>query len=634
MRPSDDLNERTNNGARFRWIASATLFAAGVLLYGYTVSFPFVFDDHVYLVGNPLVKEGSSFAFLRDLRAFVAKPREMGLDPDLGTNFILRPFAYLTFHLNFVFDGLRPRGYRAVNILIHCLNAILLFQLLWRLLGHRDGRNPLGPVSVRFIALGSAFLFLVHPLQTESVTYIVQRFTSLGTFFYLLTLLTHLRANAAASRRAACWWRAGSVAALLLGMLTKEEVLTAPLLLVVTDWLLMGTAPKLAVKRALPHLLCLPLIPALVVLASHAQAAGDWTAADAVNVVNPHGYSPYHYALTQLSVVLLYLRLILLPVGLNLDWEYRLSTSLLEGRVLVSAALILGLIAGSWLWRRLRPADARCSLMFVAVIWYFTTLAVSSGVVPLPDLVSEHRCYLASVGAIVALVGCADLLRSRLAGARVGRMVVPAVTAVWVLALGAATVARNNLWRSEISLWKDAAAKSSHKSRIWNNLGVAYYEQGRPQEAIACFRKVIELEPGSVLGYQNLGAALNGIGRPQEALIISQLGLRCGPSYAPLYYNLGVSYYGLKLTTNSIESFTRAVTICPAHTLSHIWLGAIYSEVRQYEMALKHYRAALSLEPRHPKIQEIIRQIEPLARRPGAILTLNLPGTIESVRIP
>lgn len=612
------------NVSLFRWIACGILLAVGVVLYAYTLSFPFVFDDHIYLVNNPLVKDAGSFSFMRDFSTFVAAPKNMGLDPDLSTNFILRPVAYLTFHLNYAVDGLRPRGYRAVNIALHCLNAILLFQVLWRLLGTSQKRGDLSHVSVGFIAFGSALLFLVHPLQTESVTYIVQRFTSLGVFFYLLTILTHLLAGAASNWKTAWLWRAGSVVALVLGMLSKEEVFTAPFLLIALDWLVMGAPLKVALKRAWPHLLCLPIIPLLIVLTSHAQHGGNLTLAGAVNIVNPHAYSSYHYALTQLSVVLLYLRLIMFPAGLNLDWEYPLSTSLLEGRVLISAALIIVLIAGSWLWWRIRRTDVRCALIFVSVIWYFTTLAISSSVLPLPDLICEHRCYLASIGAVCALVCCVDLLRSRLAHVRVVRFIVPAATVVWVLALSAATVARNNVWRSELTIWSDTTAKSPHKGRAWSNLGVAYHEHGKPQEAISCFRKVIQLDPRYLVGYQNLGVALNSVRQYQEAFVVSQLGLRYEPNCAPLHFNMGVSCYGLGQTSNSIQSLTQAITICPRHVLAHVWLAGIHSDLRQYDTALKHYRIAASLSPSNSTIQQMLKRTELLIRPPTPVLTLNL----------
>jgi Tfp pilus assembly protein PilF len=602
----------------FRWIACGILVAGGVLLYGYTLSFPFVFDDHVYLVENPLIKDSRSFAFMQDFSTFATTSARMGLDPDLSTNFILRPVSYLTFHLNYAADGMRPRGYRAVNIVIHCLNAVLLFQILWHVLRASPKRGDLSIVSVGFIALGSALLFLVHPLQTESITYVVQRFTSLGALFYLVTIWTYLLANAATSPKAAWLWRDGSIGALVLGMLSKEEVFTAPLLLIVLDWVVMGASLKTVGKRAVPYLLCLPIIPVMIALTSHAQNSGNLSLTGAVNIVNPYNYAPLHYALTQLSVVLWYLRLVLFPAGLNIDWEYPLSTSVLQGRVLISIAVIVALVAGSafWCWRR--RTDVRVSLVFVSVLWYFTTLAISSSVVPLPDLMCEHRCYVATIGALCALVCCADMLRSRFG------VVVPVVVAVWVVALSVATVARNQLWRSELTIWGDAAAKSPHKGRIWGNLGVAYYEHGQTQQAVSCLQKAVQVEPYLIQSYQNLGKIFNSQSKYQEALVISQLGASRSRPYEELHFNMGVAYAGLGQTANSIESFTRAVAIRPTHVPSHLCLAELHARLQQHDAARKHFETAAAIGTSNPAIQEAMRRIEQMLPRRAPVLSLNL----------
>ncbi|MBI5396221.1 MAG: tetratricopeptide repeat protein [Verrucomicrobia bacterium] len=615
--------------SRFHSIAIGILIATGVLLYGHTLPFPFVFDDHIYLVGNPLVKDAGSFTFNGDFLAFATYPRKLGLDPDLATNFILRPFAYLTFYINYALGGMNPRGFRAVNIAIHCANAALLFLLLSHLLRRSGKAGSLPSSSAGFIAFASALLFLAHPLQTESVTYIVQRFTSLGTFFYLFTILAYLLSNvsektyllseSSRNRTAARAFRRASVAGLVVGMLTKEFLFTAPFMLVMLDWLVMGTGLKVACRRALPHFLCLPIIPALIVLTSWAQHSGNASLAAALNITNPAGVSPYHYALTQLSVVLTYLRLILAPVGLNMDWDYPLSTSLLQGRVLVSAALIAGIIAGAWLWYRRRQEDVRVSLFFGSILWYFLALAIDSSVVPLPDLLSEHRSYLPSIGALTALACCADLLRTRFDHRWSARYVVPAGIALWILALGAATFARNDVWSSEISMWRDVTTKSPKKLRAWFNLGTAYYEHKQPQEAIACFQRVIQHEPAAVATYRNLAKVLYWSGRFREALQVSQAGLRYAPHDHEIHCDMGVAYAGLGDTAKSIQLLRSSIAINPRYRPAHLSLGTIYARQQQYGKALDHWRIAASLPPADPQLNLAITRIESLAHPPRAV---------------
>lgn len=618
--------------SRFHSLAVVILLLAGALLYGHTLSFPFVFDDHIYLVENPLVRSIQSFAFNGDFVEFSTLSKRMGLDPDISTNMILRPVTYFTFYVNYIADGMKPRGFRAVNIVIHCANAVLVFWVLLNLLHRSRKSGSLTAASESFIAFLAALLFLAHPLQIESVTYIVQRFTSLSAFFYLFTLLTYQIAWSSANATTAAFFRWTSVLGMIVGLFTKESLFTLPIMLLLLDWLVVGIPLKVVWKRTLPYFLCLPVIPALILLTSWAQQSGNASVAAALNITNPYpdpNYQ-YHYALTQLSVVLTYLRLALLPVGLNLDWQYPLSQSLFHWRVVGSIAMITGIVGGAWFSYARRPEDARRSLIFVSVLWFFVTLADSSSVIPLPDLMVEHRCYIATIGAFAALACGVDLARTWLAERSVLRHLTPACAGVWVLALMAATVARNEVWRSEITNWSDAAAKSPGKFRPVMNLGVARCEQGKPYEGMACFRKALQIEPALISAYENLSTMENTVRNFPEALLVSQVGLKYAPQSVKLHYNKAVAYDGLKQTEKSIEWFKRTIQLNTSHKQSHLALGVLYTNRKQYDHALKHYKIAASL----PTFREFdaqlrfnITQIESLIRKTAGPAVAVSPAT-------
>lgn len=595
------------NRSSFNSIAVVILVITGVLLYGHTLSFPFVFDDHIYLVDNPLVKDGHSFVYNGDFVAFSTLSKRLGLDPDISTNMILRPVTYLTFYINYIADGMKPRGLRAVNIAIHCANAVLMFMVLLRLLGGSRKSGSITEVSEGFIPFLAALLFLVHPLQTESVTYIVQRFTSLAAFFYLFTILTYLASHSTPNKTTAVFLRGTSIGSLVIGLLSKESLFTLPFMLVVLDWLVMGIPLRTVLKRTIPYFLCLPILPALIMATSWAQHSGNASVAAALNITNPYpdpNYQ-YHYALTQLSVVLTYLRLILAPVGLNLDWDYPLSKSLLEMRVVGSTLGIMGIAGGAWLWFYRRPADARRSLVFGSTIWYFATIADSSSVIPLPDLMVEHRCYIASIGVFAALACCVDMVRTWLAERQWDERFVPGCAVVWIVVLMVATIARNEVWRSEIVIWNDAVAKSPGKFRPLMNLGVAYVEQGMPKEGILCFRRALHIEPTLIAGYENLSTMENTAGNHAEALLVTQVGLKYAPQSLKLHFNKAVAYNKLGQTTRSIEWFEKTVKLNPAHKQSHLALGLIYADLKRYDDALTHYKIAASL----PTFQEFDAQV-------------------------
>ena len=603
----------TPSRLRFRVLAVILILALGLLLYGYTLSFPFVFDDHIYLVDNPLMKDIHSFAWMGDFTKFANYSKSLDLDPDISTNMILRPVTYLTFYFNYLIDGMNPRGFRAVNIVIHCANAMLLLFMVSRILRMSGKRGTRSGFSADFIALSAALMFLVHPLQIESVTYIVQRFTSLGTLFYLVTILTFLKANHSENSPAARWWRAASVASLIVGMLTKEFLFTAPFMLILLDWLVMGTPVKVACQRTLPHLFCLPIIPVLIMFTAAAQNDGSPGLSATLNITNGAGYAPAHYALTQLSVVLTYLRLIFIPVGLNLDWDYPLSTSLLQGSALMSALVIAGILGGLWYWYRQRGQDVRHALLCYAVLWFFMTLAIDSSIVPLPDLMAEHRAYLPSIGILCALACGADLLRTERCNRRRLRYLIPALILIWIMTLATATNLRHQVWRSEISIWKDIAAKSPRKFRPLFNLATAYFEKGQPQEAAACIRKAIPLSPQCFVAYRNLGRVENSLGRHREALEALRIGVWLAPDDHEQHHELGLAYAGLGDVKQSKIEFMKAISLRPSYRPTHLALGALYVNLQQYDKALEQLRIAATLQPLDPTQRQLANQLAQLA---------------------
>ncbi len=603
--------EPKQSDPRFRWISISLLIVLGWLLYAGTLSYPFVFDDELYLTKNPLVTDRHSFGFLWNFSQFANYPKQQGLDPDLAINFILRPVSYATFYLNYAADGFSPRPFRAVNILIHCANAVLIFLTLRLLLSKI--KTSLSSYSIRFISLGVASAFLVHPLQIESVTYIVQRFTSLAAFFFLATLLTHLLATFSDNRKSAIIWRVTSVATLLLGMLSKENVFTAPFILILVDWIVVGTQLKLACRRVIPHLACLPVIPILILLTTRVQT-GDTGVGEMLNVVNYANDSPYHYALTQFSVVLTYLRLILWPTGLNLDPDYPHSTSLFQSRVIISLTLLAAIIGGAWYWYRKRGTDPRVALLFTSVAWFFITLGIDSSIVPLPDVMAEHRSYLPSIGAFTAIVCGLDLLRTRLASRGSFPYAVPAFSILWVALLSVATMSRNQTWRSALTLWQDSTAKSPNKARPWFNLAGVYYLQGDLEQAAACTRKVVQLEPKSVVGHVNLATSENLLGHYDKALEAGLAGLRIDPNHPELYFGLGLAYAQLADYDKSFEALQKAISLKPNHYRSQILLGQVYTARQQYEKAMEHFHIAAKIQPLEPEAQQVVNQVENVLR--------------------
>lgn len=602
-----------------RWIhALVALLLVGLCagLYGWTADFPMVFDDHMYMKDNPFFQDATSFSYPAHFTEFVRRPGKLGIDPDLAVNFVMRPVAYASLYLNYLLDGFRPRWFRVFNIGIHAATAILVYALLRLLLlrGSKIASLPQG--STFFIPLTSALLFAAHPLATESVTYIIQRFTSLSAFFYLLTLWLYFASLQGASRWGRGLLRAASVVAVLAGMLTKESTFTAPLVAVLIDWLVHGTRLRVAAARAWPLLLCLPLIPALVLATSAVLHEGGISLDKAVNIVNSRDapLSHWEYFVTQLTVVATYVRRIFWPHDLNLDPQWPLHRSLLEWPVLRSLFLHGALLVGTWwLWRRKRGADYRFGLAFVFVLWFFLTLVVSSGLVPLPDLMADHRTYLPSIGIFVLAACLFDFARNWSWRLVPGRVAAPACATLCVGALAWNTCDRNEVWRSSESLWRDTVAKSPGKYRTWGNLGAALSDAGKEEPAVNCYRKALEIEPRFQNGLLNLSNSLLRLNRPKESLETTMQLIRVDQTSInkpPVAFALGLGLAGTGRYDEALGIFQEILRAAPQDPQVHKALGLIYAETGLHQRALDHYQQADQLQPGDRHLRDLIDDLE------------------------
>lgn len=595
----------------WRGLAALFLTVVCVALYGRTLDYPMVFDDEMYLRNNPLAGKAESFGYFRDLREFVHRPAKLGLDPDLATNFIMRPVAYATFYLNYWFDGFKPRWYRVLNILIHVTNVMLiagLSGLLLRRLGvERRARW--------FISFTAALLFAVHPLATESVTYIIQRFASLSTAFYLGCLWMYFAADEAASHSQRTLRRAGATVLLLLGMLTKESTITAPVMALVIDAMLLRTPVREAIKKALPLLLCLPVIPGLMMLIAWAHNPDTFGLTSAIHLSNlkEQPWDHTHYFVTQLTVVLHYLRLLVWPTGQNIDPAWPTYHHLFHWPVLRALGVFAVLLGGAWWIMRRSTSQPQQRVPLVFLLWFFICLLPSSGAVPLPDLVAEHRSYMASIGFFMVAAWALNWLREQFLAHDILLHLAPVTASVCILGLSLATWNRNEVWSTKLSLWQDTVAKSPEKYRVWANLGVAHYERKEHEEALRCTEKAVALEPLFARGQLNRFALLNALNRHPDTIKAIETTVAAMPEFGrsvDVQYQYAIALINVGREHEGAGWLKRVTTTQPEHIYAHIALGSFYQATNQTAAALEHFRTALRLQPRHPKLPSLIQQLE------------------------
>lgn len=592
------------------WLALAlAVLCAG--LYTWTADFPMVFDDVVYLHGKPGLERDAPPVFSAEARAFV---EEHAYEPDLAVNRLMRPLAYKTFQLNYLWDGFNPRWYRIPNVVFHFGSAWLLAALVM-LLGRRlceQGR--LRPESVPFIAATASILFAAHPLATESVTYVIQRFTSLGTLFLLLSLVLYFASFEPSRPLWRITMRSAAVIAMLAGHLTKENTAAGPVLAVMLDILVLRTGAAAALRRAWPLLLCLPLVPVMVYKSATALNGGSGSLAGALNLTNCLDKPIAHlsYILTETVVIVRYLGLLLWPGSQNVLPEQEQFDSWMDGPVLLSSGLLLSLLASAaWLWKRHGGRDARAAMAGMGALWFFATISISSGLVPLPDFMAEHRTYLPSIGFFV-IVGCTLDWAWRDGPSRL-RPAVPGLAAGIVIALATATCLRNTTWGDARTLWADTAAKSPRSFKAWNNLGASHMDHGDLKKAEECFHRCLEIMPLYQHGMVNLSQCQMALNRWDECFETTSRLLQVWPDQegnVSVAAALGISLAGKGRIEEGVRILERILTKDPDHIVSCKVLGILYSQHQQTQpTALNLLNRANMLAPGDPQVEQLIAQL-------------------------
>jgi tetratricopeptide (TPR) repeat protein len=536
---------------------AGVLVAAVVAAYHDSFSGPFIFDD------DSIVES------LRNHRYSAARMMA-------GST---RPLVQLSFAANYALGGLDVRGYHAVNLAIHVAAALLLLGIARRTLAAHGG----DPVRAAGLALGVALVWAVHPLQTESVTYVSQRAESLAGLLALATLYATIRG--AASPRPA-WWYGGAVLACLLGMASKPVMVATPFLVALYDRVYLSGSWRAVWERRGPlHLgLAASLIVLVVLLSGEHESAA--TAGFSMRHV-----SAAEYVRSQPGVVLHYLRLALWPAPLVLDYAWPVADT--TRAVAAPALAIAGLLALTVWGLRRRPALAFLGAAF------FLLIAPSSSVIPIKDLAAEHRMYLALAPlAALAVLGADALMRAVSAPPRLSLLLALA----GVVVLGTLTVARNAQYRSGLIMWSDVVRKRPGNARGHNNLAHALFEAGRIPESARHAARAIELDAAHPDAHNNLGRALAEQGDVARATEEYRTALRLHPGFAAAHNNLGIVLNRSGDPAAAVEHYTEALRIDPDYVEAYSNRGLALANLRRFDEASADFERALGLRPDYAQV--------------------------------
>lgn len=606
------------SAARWPTLASAAcIVLAALATYHNSFSGPFIFDDVV-------VAENLTIHRLWPIW-------ETLFPPDKGFATDRRPVTNLSLAVNYALGGTSVRGYHVFNLAAHLLAGLAFFGVARRTLRLRLLGSPGLAAAATPLALIAAILWTVHPLQTNAVTYIVQRTEVLAGLFYLVTIYCVLRG--AETARPGRWYLA-AVVSCFLAMGSKESAVSAPLVILLYDRLfLAGSWREVRKRRGWLHLGLMSawLVPAFYVVRGFAVVAtlrrGHYIGSGEANWLD--------YAMAQFESIVLYLRLSFWPRPLVLDYGPGGVKTI--GEVALYAAFVVALIAATLvcLWRR--PA-----IGFLGV-WFFAILAPSSSIVPLhSEWAAEKRMYLplASV-VLLTVIGAYRLgmrwrdrpttpASRRNAGVRLAYLGI-ALAGAAVVALGLVSVRRNEDYRSDLAIWQDTVDKCPRNPRAHNNLGVALAarketdaaiaqyetafgiepdyamahnnlglalaERGQIDAAVAQYERAVEIEPGYAEAYNNLGIAMAAQGRPGKAVVQYEKAIEIRPDYAAAHNNLGRALLGMGEIAAAIGHFERALELKHDYADAHYNLGNALAGSGKLDSAIAHYERALQIRP-------------------------------------
>ena len=604
-----------------RYLHLVILAILGLAVYSNAFSSPFVYDDKWFILEN---------VHIRDLASF--------LDIS-GTRYV----TLLSFALNYAVGGYEPFGYNLVNIVIHIINAMLVYSLVSMILDTPAvDKEQSGLSAMPFIC---ALIFLVHPIETQAVNYISQRFASLATLFYLLSVTAFLRARLcldvgekAGGKRYLFY--AISLAAAVASQKTKEISFTLPFVIVAFEFIFFSSREDFSkrVLRLIPFIITLAIIPLSLLLPEAGGADQEFTVTGSIKKMQLENIatgSPYEYLTTQFRVIVTYLRLLVFPMNQNLAYAYPRYNSIFAWQVLVSLIFLASIFFSSvyWLIRSKRKGDVLGIMLSVGILWFFVTISTESSVIPLTNIIFEHRLYLPSVGFFIAL-GAAFLyivgFLKKASGARLPRAAWVVVVAVVIL-LSFLSYKRNTVWSSELLLWKDVALKNPGFWGAHNNLGLAYKRAGESAMAKEHFKEAIRIKPEESSPYNNLGGlyfkerdyknsllyygealkfdkdnaeAHNNIanlykesGDSKSALYHYKEALRLKPFSDEILFNLAGLYKKDGDTRTAIKVYNDAIRLSPDRGEYYFALGVLYQEMKEEDNAIVYLKEAVRLLP-------------------------------------
>lgn len=537
---------------KITWLAVGLIMILGAIAYGNSFQNPFFWDDQNLIVENPYIKD------IRLVKNLFTK------DLAFGTQFsnFYRPLQSLSFELDYHLWGLNPFGFHLTNLLLHTGCALVVYFLF----------SLIFPAS-RAIPLISALLFLVHPIQTEAVTYISGRADSQASLFILLSIFFYLKTSLKTQPKNNLFLLASTVS-FILALLSKETALILPLLILLFNL----SFPQGSKRHYWPYFLV-----ALVYILLRSTVLNFLQRPLFLSDANL-----YLRLLTSAKTFALYLGLFFLPFNLHMERSLPYVSSILDKDVLFSLILLMLLII---LILRSYKSSKLC---FFAGIWFFLTLLPVSNIVPLNANMAEHWLYLPSIGFFLLVAfGFDKLLKKANSIKRLSVILIIILISFYCFL----TVKRNQEWGDPETFFRKILVYNPQSTEAYNCLGAIYQNQNKLDLAIDAFRRAVQIDTFNYKSYGNLGSALRKKKEYDLAISAYKKALALRPDIPGLYNNLGNVYADRGQLQQAKEMLEQALRLYPEFPLGRANLAKIYSEMGDSDSAIKEYKKAIALQP-------------------------------------
>jgi tetratricopeptide (TPR) repeat protein len=534
-----------------------------------------------------------------DAHAILVNDKVHGLDffADPGTwlRVDLRPLSLFTFALNWTIGGGNVFTYHLVNLILHILTAFIVFYLARFTIGLLANDDRLDQRLKDGCAVFIALFFLLHPLQTMAVTYIVQRMTILAALFYVLAVYLYARGRMSyiyegINIRSTSFLVLAFLSGIL-GILSKQSAVTFPVAFILFELFFIRKPDGKLCRRYVAGGASLLILAFLVVV-----LAGKLP-------VETQQYTRLEYLSAQLGVLYKYFALIVLPISQNVDYYIIIEPPLIGPLQIIGILLLLALIGlSAWFFNRNK-------LISFGILWFLLTMSVESSIIPIRDVMMEHRMYLPLFGVGLIITG---LIMRYLPYRSIISMYVASTIIFIVLAF--ATYSRNETWKTGLSLWQDAYDKNPANTRAINNLGLtikvnanfAPSIQQRNMElnkAVNLFTSSIKLNADYIPAYMNRSLSYMVLGKFEQALKDMEVVAREDPDKQYLYYHIeGVAYAKQGMIKEASNSLDEAYRRNDRDASLLKWRGLVSAEMDQYQKAIDNFQASLDIDPKQTSL--------------------------------